>query len=172
MGDLKKKIESTLESDNTDVNKSYITGDGTGIELSKVSFSYDGEGNQIEDISVGFKPSKKYVIVGESGSGKSTLAKLIMGFYNNEGEIRLDGVQLNDYPKKQLFSTVNYMQQDVFLFADSLYNNITLYNDYDESRIEEVIDKPGLRELVDSLPERLSSKISENGNNLSGGEKQ
>ena len=64
------------------------------------------------------------------------------------------------------------MQQDVFLFADSLYNNITLYNDYDDSRIEDVIDKSGLRELVDSLPERLSSKISENGNNLSGGEKQ
>ena len=172
VGDLREKIESTLESDNTDVDKSYITGDGTGIELSKVSFSYDGEVNQIEDISVGFKPGKKYVIVGESGSGKSTLAKLIMGFYNNEGEIRLDGVRLNDYHKKQLYSTVNYMQQDVFLFADSLYNNITLYNDYDDSRIEDVIDKSGLRELVDSLPERLSSKISENGNNLSGGEKQ
>ena len=137
-----------------------------------MSFSYDGEVNQIEDISMQFEPGKKYVIVGESGSGKSTLAKLIMGFYDNFGEIKLDGVELADYKREQLYGSLNYMQQDVFLFADSLYNNITLYKKYDSECVEDVIDRAGLRELVDSLPDGLLTLVSENGSNLSGGEKQ
>ena len=173
VGDLKEKINSMLDvSEERETDKADIMGDNTGLSLSNVSFSYDGEVNQIEDISVQFEPSKKYVIVGESGSGKSTLAKLIMGFYDNSGEIKLDGVELADYKREQLYGSLNYMQQDVFLFADSLYNNITLYKKYDSECVQDVIDRAGLRELVDSLPDGLLTLVSENGSNLSGGEKQ
>ena len=173
VGDLKEKINSMLDvSEQRETDKADIMGDNTGLSLSNVSFSYDGEVNQIEDISVQFEPGKKYVIVGESGSGKSTLAKLIMGFYDNSGEIKLDGVELADYKREQLYGSLNYMQQDVFLFADSLYNNITLYKKYDSECVEDVIDRAGLRELVDSLPDGLLTLVSENGSNLSGGEKQ
>ncbi len=173
VGDLKEKINSMLDvSEERETDKADIMGDNTGLSLSNVSFSYDGEVNQIEDISVQFEPGKKYVVVGESGSGKSTLAKLIMGFYDNFGEIKLDGVELADYKREQLYGSLNYMQQDVFLFADSLYNNITLYKKYDSECVEDVIDRAGLRELVDSLPDGLLTLISENGSNLSGGEKQ
>ena len=173
VGDLKEKINSILDvSEERETDKADIMGDNTGLSLSNVSFSYDGEVNQIEDISVQFEPGKKYVIVGESGSGKSTLAKLIMGFYDNSGEIKLDGVELADYKREQLYGSLNYMQQDVFLFADSLYNNITLYKKYDSECVEDVIDRAGLRELVDSLPDGLLTLVSENGSNLSGGEKQ
>ncbi|MBU5469715.1 ABC transporter ATP-binding protein/permease [Falcatimonas sp. MSJ-15] len=173
VGDLKEKINSMLDvSEERETDKADIMGDNTGLSLSNVSFSYDGEVNQIEDISVQFEPGKKYVIVGESGSGKSTLAKLIMGFYDNFGEIKLDGVELADYKREQLYGSLNYMQQDVFLFADSLYNNITLYKKYDSECVEDVIDRAGLRELVDSLPDGLLTLVSENGSNLSGGEKQ
>ena len=173
VGDLKEKINSMLDvSEERETDKADIMGDNTGLSLSNVSFSYDGEVNQIEDISVQFEPGKKYVIVGESGSGKSTLAKLIMGFYDNSGEIKLDGVELADYKREQLYGSLNYMQQDVFLFADSLYNNITLYKKYDSECVEDVIDRAGLRELVDSLPDGLLTLVSENGSNLSGGEKQ
>ena len=173
VGDLKEKINSMLDvSEERETDKADIMGDNTGLSLSNVSFSYDGEVNQIEDISVQFEPGKKYVIVGESGSGKSTLAKLIMGFYDNSGEIKLDGVELADYKREQLYGSLNYMQQDVFLFADSLYNNITLYKKYDSECVEDVIDRAGLRELVDSLPDGLLTLVRENGSNLSGGEKQ
>ena len=173
VGDLKEKINSMLDvSEERETDKADIMGDNTGLSLSNVSFSYDGEVNQIEDISVQFEPGKKYVIVGESGSGKYTLAKLIMGFYDNSGEIKLDGVELADYKREQLYGSLNYMQQDVFLFADSLYNNITLYKKYDSECVEDVIDRAGLRELVDSLPDGLLTLVSENGSNLSGGEKQ
>ena len=173
VGDLKEKINSMLDvSEERETDKADIMGDNTGLSLSNVSFSYDGEVNQIEDISVQFEPGKKYVIVGESGSGKSTLAKLIMGFYDNSGEIKLDGVELADYKREQLYGSLNYIQQDVFLFADSLYNNITLYKKYDSECVEDVIDRAGLRELVDSLPDGLLTLVSENGSNLSGGEKQ
>ena len=173
VGDLKEKINSMLDvSEERETDKADIMGDNTGLSLSNVSFSYDGEVNQIEDISVQFEPGKKYVIVGESGSGKSTLAKLIMGFYDNSGEIKLDGVELADYKREQLYGSLNYMQQDVFLFADSLYNNITLYKKYDSECVQDVIDRAGLRELVDSLPDGLLTLVSENGSNLSGGEKQ
>lgn len=173
VGDLKEKINSMLDvSEERETDKADIMGDNTGLSLSNVSFSYDGEVNQIEDISVQFEPGKKYVIVGESGSGKSTLAKLIMGFYDNSGEIKLDGVELADYKREQLYGSLNYMQQDVFLFADSLYNNITLYKKYDSECVEDVIDRAGLREFVDSLPDGLLTLVSENGSNLSGGEKQ
>ena len=144
------------------------------IELKNVTFRYGYDDSILENFNLKIRKGTKMAIVGESGSGKTTLAKLIMGFYTPEkGIISIDGKNMNEYPVNVIRKGIAYISQDVFLFEDSLYNNLTLGNpDIDKESIEKIVEECGLTEFVSRLPYGYKTLITEGGRNLSGGERQ
>ena len=114
----------------------------------------------------------KYLIVGPSGGGKSTLLKLLRKYYDTtEGTITFDGKPLVDIKKEDYFSMIANVEQQVFIFEDTLRNNITLYKEYTKEEIDEALRAAGLTSFVEKLPEGLDTMIYDNGKNISGGER-
>ena len=120
------------------------------------------------------KPGETVAIVGATGAGKSTLINLITRFYEFEqGDIKIDGTSIRDYPLNLLRNHVALVMQDVFLFADSIYNNITLYNP--SLSKENVIDAAkaiGVHKFIQSLPGGYDYNVQERGVMLSAGQRQ
>lgn len=171
--DIKKKLLHLITTENTAETKENVIFEKCDIILQNISFSYNEEKKTLDEISYRFEAGKKYALIGESGSGKSTLAKVMMGFYPvQEGTIRLNGKEINSYSQGQLYHMLNYMQQDVFLFTDTLRNNLMLYQKYGEDRLQQVIKIAGLEEYVNNLENGLDTMLSEDGKNVSGGERQ
>lgn len=128
----------------------------------------------LRQLSLRLEAGKHYAIVGSSGSGKSTLLSLLLGYYPGyDGKIYFDRVELNTLKRDALGEMIGVVSQDTFLFNDSIYNNIALYQDgYAKEEVVSAIRQTGLGELLDSLPDGVSTMICENGKNFSGGEKQ
>jgi ABC-type multidrug transport system fused ATPase/permease subunit len=142
-----------------------------GIELDNVSFGYDEEKTVLKNISIQFEAGKSYALVGGSGSGKSTLLNLLMGsYFNYQGEIRYDGQELKQINLDSLYDLVSIIQQNVFVFDSSVRNNITMFKEFNEDRIQCVINQAGLTELI--AQKGMDYACGENGSGLSGGERQ
>lgn len=142
------------------------------IAFKDVSFKYAGnEENTIKGIDITFKKNKKYAIVGGSGSGKSTLINLLLGYHKNyEGNIFIDNLELRSLSLDTVYDLISVIQQNVFIFDSTMKDNITLFDEFDESDVMEAIEQSGLAELVEK--KGLDYNCGENGCNLSGGEKQ
>ena len=164
------KIENTLISEEN-VETTEIKDFNNKISLKDVSFKYDDK-KVLENISFDFEKGKKYALVGLSGSGKSTLMKLISKRIKaDEGKICIDGTDLDEISRNSIINLISTINQNVFLFKGSIYDNITLFSkDYSEEQVKDVILKADLGKYLDRLYEK--DLISENANNLSGGEKQ
>lgn len=164
------KIENTLISEEN-VETTEIKDFNNKISLEDVSFKYDDK-KVLENISFDFEKGKKYALVGLSGSGKSTLMKLISKRIKaNEGKICIDGTDLDEISRNSIINLISTINQNVFLFKGSIYDNITLFSkDYSEEKVKDVILKAELGKYLDRLYDK--ELISENANNLSGGEKQ
>ena len=142
-----------------------------GISIRDLSFGYEDEKEILHHINLDFLPGKKYAIVGGSGSGKTTLLNLIMQTYDKyEGSIMFDGTELRHIHPDSLFQTISLVQQSVFVFNDTIYNNVTLYKDFPDSEIQSAISKAGLSELIAGHGKDYI--CGDNGSALSGGEKQ
>ena len=143
------------------------------IKLNDLCFSYDSK-KVFNNLNLKFEKGKKYLIKGESGVGKSTLLKLIMHYLECEkGVIEIDGVNIKKFTDSQLDQIIGYMSQDVYLINDTIKNNITLLNNkYSNEEIQNIINICGLSDLINELPNKENEIIKEDGNNLSGGEKQ
>ncbi len=142
------------------------------INMENVSFSY-GDRDILKDKNFNFKAGGKYAIVGESGSGKTTVLKLLMGLLPNyEGNIFYNHNEQRNIDLSTFYDQAAYIDQQVYLFQDSLRFNITLGQPYSDEEIMEAVRACKLEELVASLPEGLDSIIKENGKNLSGGQRQ
>ena len=142
------------------------------LEVNHLSFSYE-EKPVLRNVSFKITQGEKVLLKGPSGSGKTTLLNLLAGVYTSYGgEISYDDRELRAIDPAPLNRGIAEVYQDVFLFEDSLRNNITLYSQYDEREIESAVDRSGLRDLVERLPLGLDTPIEENGKNLSGGERQ
>lgn len=144
---------------------------GDGIFLKHVGFSYEGDKEILKDINLHFEAGKSYAIVGASGSGKSTLLNLVMGSYPEyEGSITLDGKELKRIDPDSIFDTVSVIQQNVFIFDDTIKRNICMFKEFDAGKLDTAIEKAGLSTLMEEKGE--SYACGENGSHLSGGEKQ
>ena len=142
------------------------------ITMEKVSFSY-GDHTILQEKNLSFEAGGKYAILGESGSGKTTVLKLLMGLLPGyEGQICYDGCEQQQADLSSLYEQVAYVDQQVYLFQDSLRFNITLGQPYSDEEIMAAVKACKLEELVASLPQGLDTLISENGKNLSGGQRQ
>ena len=173
---IKEKIEQIIndETDVETINEKSVTIDrATPIVLEYVSFSYDGNKVNLSDINLQFHKGKKYAIVGSSGSGKSTLLKLVMNYFDTyEGKILLGNQLLSEIDKNSYYQHFSTIHQNVFMFDDTILNNITLFQKYSDEAVMQAVRRSGLEELVSLLPLGLETRINEGGNNLSGGEQQ
>ena len=145
------------------------------IEFKNVSFEYTDDHNQVfRGLNLNIKSGEKIAFVGPSGGGKTTLCNLIPRFYDvSEGEIYLDGKNIKEYTLKSLRSNIGMVQQDVYLFSGTVYENIS-YGKPGAS-LEEVIEaakKAGADEFIRELKDGYDTYVGERGVKLSGGQKQ
>lgn len=143
------------------------------IAFDNVSFAYREDRLVLQDITLDV-PSRGFVaLVGHTGSGKSTLASLLMGYYPvTQGEIRLDGRPLASLSHIVLRKGVAMVQQDPVVLADTFYANVTLGRDYTQEQVWDVLEKVQLAELARGFSDGINTKLGEQGNNLSVGQKQ
>ena len=162
--------------------KSHIDDEGTklltqtngSIEFKDVYFSYVAEEEVIKGISFTVQPGETVAIVGATGAGKSTIINLLSRFYEiNSGEINIDGISINDYTLKSLRSHIAVVLQDVFLFADSINNNITLNDpNISEDEVIAAAKEIGVHKFISSLPNGYHYNVKERGVMLSSGQRQ
>jgi len=143
------------------------------IAFDHVSFAYRDDQLVLQDINLEV-PSRGFVaLVGHTGSGKSTLASLLMGYYPlTQGEIRLDGRPLSALSHNALRKGVAMVQQDPVVLADTFYANVTLGRPFTPEQVWEVLETVQLADLARGLSEGIHTRLGEQGNNLSVGQKQ
>ena len=150
-----------------------LKSEGNDIEFNNVSFSF-GKNEVLSNINLNIKPNTLTAIIGPSGSGKTTLCNLIPRFYDvNRGEIKIGGVNVKNIDSDELMKKISMVFQDVYLFEDSILNNIRFGKP--DASLEEVIEvskKACCHDFITSLPEGYDTVLSEGGSSLSGGEKQ
>lgn len=143
------------------------------IDIDNLSFAYRADKKVLQNIQLSV-PSRGFVaLVGHTGSGKSTLANLLMGYYPvSEGEIRLDGRPLSNLSHRTLRQGIAMVQQDPVVIAESVLANVTLGRNISEDAVWQALETVQLAELVRGLPQGIHTRLGEQGNNLSVGQKQ
>ena len=168
---LFKVLDESLQNQDLQEEKEELHSFQEGISFERVTFSY-GENKVLEDLSLSLKKNGKYLIVGPSGGGKSTFLKLLRKYFHPQsGSIYVDGKPLNYITKESYFKHLSNVEQNVFMFDDTVRNNLTLLKDIPEEKIQEAITRAGLRSFVENLPKGLETIIEDNGRNISGGER-
>ena len=167
------KANAILALDTMDIDGKDIEPENHDIELKHVSFSYDKR-KIIDDVSLSIPQKTTTAIVGPSGGGKSTLCNLIARFWDvDSGEITLGGVNVKDYSMDSLMENFAFVFQSVYLFADTIENNIKFgRQDASHEEVVEAAKKACCHEFIMKLPNGYNTVIGEGGASLSGGEKQ
>ncbi len=147
------------------------------IVFDHVSFGYSADLQALHDVSFRIAPGERIAVVGATGAGKSTLINLLTRFYDTQnGEIRLDGVPVQNLGKQDIRRRVGVVPQDVFLFSGSLLDNLFLPEglspEHRRRKAQEIFQDLGVAEFVARLPQGLDTPIAERGGNLSAGERQ
>ena len=147
------------------------------IEIKNLSFSYTEENNYdnvINNLSLKINQGEKIAIVGHTGSGKSTIINLLTRFYEyNQGEIYIDGISIKKIKISEIRKNIAVVLQDVFLFADTIYNNVVLFDK--KKSLDEVINiskEIGAHDFINSLPNKYFFNVNERGVSLSSGQRQ
>ena len=164
------ETHSNIEDKGT-LKPSQINGN---ICLEKLGFSYIQGERIINDISLEIKSGETIALVGATGAGKSTIINLISRFYEfDSGDITIDGISIRKYDLKSLRNKVSVVLQDVFLFADSLFNNITLFDSrISKDKVIEAAKNIGVHDFIESLPNGYDYNVKERGVMLSTGQRQ
>lgn len=144
------------------------------ISVQDVTFAYDGDLDVLQNISLEIEPGETVAIVGPSGGGKTTLCQLIPRFYDvSDGSISIDGQDVRDVTQSSLHQNIGIVQQDVFLFADTVFENIRYGKpDATEEEVVEAAKKAEIYEDILAMPEGFNTYVGERGMLLSGGQKQ
>lgn len=165
------KLDKSLKNEDNHIETKEIDSFKNSIELKNISFSYE-DNLVLDNVNMEIKKANKYLIVGPSGGGKSTLLKLLRKYFiPTSGEIFFDNIDLKDIKKESYFKNISNVEQQVFLFEDTVRNNITLYKDYSNEEIILAIKRAGLSDFILGQTQGLDTMILENGKNISGGEK-
>ncbi|ANC22992.1 MULTISPECIES: peptidase domain-containing ABC transporter [Bacillus cereus group] len=161
-----------VEKEGTQLVPNPIEGD---IKLENVTFSYNKHSSPvIKNLSLHIKSGQKVAIVGASGSGKSTLGKLLLGLYNpNSGEIYYDSLNLKNIKKKQLRKQMGVVPQEIYLFNQSIYDNIRLgHENVDIQSVQKVAQIAQIADEIERMPMHYNTLVSDMGLNFSGGQRQ
>lgn len=179
---LQMGIVSTSRIMNLLDNREHVQEEGTfrperikgSIQFEKVWFAYQDEQYVLKDININIREGETVAFVGATGAGKSSIINLLNRFYEiNKGKITVDGTDIRQYDLGFLRKNIGVVLQDVFLFSDTILNNITLGNpDVTEAMIWHAADLVGARKFIDRLPGKLSYNVMERGATLSVGQRQ
>lgn len=171
-----KRINEFLSTATDIVSEKNIERDINGkIAFRDVSFRYPDTGiKALTDISFVINPGESLAIIGTTGAGKSTISNLITRLYDvTDGEILIDDIPLKDYHLTSLRKQIGFVPQDVFLFSDTIYNNIGFGLDHiEEEKVIQAARDADVYENIMSFPEGLKTRVGERGITLSGGQKQ
>ncbi len=142
------------------------------IKVDDLTFSY-GEGDVLKNFSMEVKRGEKVALVGLSGSGKSTLINLLLGLYPvSKNKITIDGEEISQYNLFALRTLFGLVSQDIFLFNDTIRNNLCLGKDFSDEQIKEALDVAYCHEFIDKLSDGLETIVGDRGTRLSGGQQQ
>lgn len=143
------------------------------IQICDLNFAYKNK-SVFEAISVSFEIGKKYAIVGASGCGKTTLLSLLLGHYDHyTGRIMYDKQEVRNIKKTDIYKTIGVIFQETFLFDDTIRNNVTLFDEsFTDDEIINAVERAGIKTFINEYPDGLDGRITENGKNISGGERQ
>lgn len=179
---LQMGIVSTSRIMNLLDNQEHVQKTGTykpenlrgAIEFKNVWFAYNDEQYVLKNININIREGETVAFVGATGAGKSSIINLLNRFYEiNQGAIRVDGVDIREYDLGGLRKDIGVVLQDVFLFSDTILNNITLGNpDVTEDMVWHAADLVGARRFIERLPGKLSYNVMERGATLSVGQRQ
>lgn len=162
---------SDYEKQDASTKKSPTFNDAICVE--NLHFSYDKENEVIGGISLSIEKGKKYAFVGKSGCGKSTLIKLIAGYYSDfTGNVLYDADSLSILDIDKITALSSIIHQNVYMFDESIFDNICLHEDYSEKELQSALSDSGLSSFIKQVPNGLEYHVGENGANLSGGQKQ
>jgi subfamily B ATP-binding cassette protein MsbA len=154
------------------LNQKTFPGFERTIEFRNVSFSY-GEGKVLKNFNLTIKKGEKVGLVGLSGSGKSTLVSLLLRLYDvTEGEILIDGVNINDYSLPSIRQLFGLVSQDIFLFNDTIRENLCTGDLHTDEEIKHALEISYAWEFVKDMPQGLETPIGDRGLRLSGGQSQ
>ena len=142
------------------------------IKFDNISLKYD-ENIALKNININISKGEKVALVGDSGGGKSSLVNLLLRFYDPfKGAINFNDTNINAYTLESLRNSISIVTQRVYIFNDTIANNIALGNDIDEERVKYVLKQAHALEFVENLPEGIHTQLDEFGTNLSGGQRQ
>ncbi len=164
-------LEEDLSQNNGTIKATSLDG---VIELKDVRFGYKENEEVLKGINLSIKKGETVAIVGSTGAGKTTIINLLNRFYEiNEGEILIDGININEYELGSLRKQISVVLQDVFLFADTIFNNIALFNpDISKEDVILASKQIGLHDFIESLPNAYDYNVKERGVMLSSGQRQ
>ena len=172
-----KRINEFLKTNTDIVSEAGLQREIQGdIELKNVTFVYPDSGIQaLRNVSFSVDAGQSIAIVGTTGSGKSTIANVIPRMYDvAEGEVLIDGTDIRQYDLASLRSQIGYVPQDVFLFSDTIFNNVAFgfAREPDPQQVERAADIADLTATIQDFPEGFATRVGERGVTLSGGQKQ
>ena len=168
---LMEKLSDALSENVREEGREKLNGFSEKIEVKDLTYGYEPESHVLKDLDVQFDAGKSYAIVGGSGSGKSTLLNLLMGSSSNyRGEICIDGVSIKNIESESLYQLMTSVQQNVFVFNDTIRNNVTMFHEFPDKEVTLALERSGLSEFIEKRGEDFV--CGENGANLSGGERQ
>lgn len=168
---LMEKLSDALSENVREEGREKLNGFSEKIEVKDLTYGYEPESHVLKDLDVQFDAGKSYAIVGGSGSGKSTLLNLLMGSSSNyQGEICIDGVSIKNIESESLYKLMTSVQQNVFVFNDTIRNNVTMFHEFSDKEVTLALERSGLSEFIEKRGEDFV--CGENGANLSGGERQ
>lgn len=173
---LDRTCDVLVETELPDTGTAHLpeTTAGDEIVFEDVSFSYDGKNDVLHDISFAMPPRTMTALVGPSGGGKSTIANLLARFWDvGTGCVKIRGVDIRDVPLAEMMDQISMVFQRVYLFQDTIYNNITMGRpDASEKEIIQAAKKARCYDFVTALPDGFQTIVGEGGATLSGGERQ
>ena len=163
-------------------NSEFIKDDGRlkpniidgNVSFKNINFSYDDKNQVFKNFNLNIKSGEKIAIVGSTGSGKTTIVNLLLRFYElDKGEILINGKNIKEMSIDLLRSNISLVSQNIFLFADTIYNNIVLYNKkISINKVTEAAKKIGIHNFISKLPDSYNYNVKERGVMLSEGQKQ
>lgn len=172
---IEEVLEINPEIQDLNIEKEDIKGNPAVVEFENVSFFYHGaEEPVIRNLSFSCNEGETTAIIGSTGSGKSTIANLILRLHDiDQGEIRINGVDIRCLSQKELRDTIGYVPQKAFLFSGTIEDNLRMgYKDATKEDMKRALSISQADSFVDKLPMGLESEVSQGGSNFSGGQKQ
>lgn len=152
----------------------YALGDTSKlIEFDRVRFSYEGKKNDLSGVSFSLEKGQHLGVIGATGSGKSTMVKLLLRFYDvGSGHIRMDGRDIRTIPRAELYARFGVAQQNDFLYADTISENIRFGRDLTQAELEAAAQIAQGHDFIMAFPEGYNHRLAQKGGNISGGQKQ